>query len=710
MWQYHAEWSRFGYEPNTFRNMNAFLIEASDAVRVTLGELVDVATQTANRQIDALTTRIAEALQRTAADAAPADATRCLRAAELLRKNRYPFYYVTASRLAATLESAAGLGGAALQLDPLPPDLEVDKKLCLIKAGQSLEKEYGDLLARINSRLAVLLGREAINAADNPFHPRVFLNVLHEAWCEFQPEPDTRPLLYPLLGTQLGLDMGPILHAIDRELARRGAHPQTAKPATVFVSEANPVSNAGIGTEDTPLLQKLRKLFPARQQSVPERSLADAFPALFQDEIVQRARTRRDLLDLLTRMQGRLSTLLPGDLRREAPGTDMSPEDDAALALVARIFTVIRSSPHLPERLREAILSLHLPVLKVVLGDHEFFLSESHPARRTIELLVRLALGWDPRRGENDPVYPLFMRSIARIAAEADSHIGVFAEVAVELEAFAMREQTGTEQALAQPIAVALKKEKRLQAQQAARQEVALRIGTGEVDAFVEAFLEQRWVPVLTLAHVARDEKPHAFDSALRTMDELVWSIRPKNTAEDRAELLARLPPMLAMLNKWLDAIKWNDDSRARFFADLARCHASLVRAPLETSPQRLVELAIEAAQKAAERREMRRAAQQPEPPPDAFDDVVAGLRGGAWLVFRQADGGVTRLRLAWVSPMRNLYLFATREHKEAMTLEAAELASLLREQQAQVVPAAGLVGHALSEALNDPSQTLTAA
>lgn len=682
--------------------MNALFTDATDAGREALAELVEVAAQAATRQIDTLTTRIADALTRRASGAAPDDAASFLRAADLLRKNRYPFHYVVSSRLNRTLEREAGLGEPELDaLPPLAPDLEIDKKLCLIKASQEVEREHAERLGSLNLRLATLLGRETLDTAGNPFRPHVFLSVLHESWCEFQSDSSTHHLLYPLLGTGLGFDPGPVLHALNSALAKRGVGVQPA----VSAPEARPQAAHGGPTDNDPLLQKLRALFPPQQSQAGDRPLSGAFPSLFQDDVLQTTRARHELIGLLSRMQGRLSSLLPADIRREAPDAELSRADDAALALVARIFTIIRSNPHLPEQMKAAILSLHLPVLKAVLGDHEFFFRDSHPVRRTIELLVRLALGWDRRMGENDPLYPLFMRCVARISAEADTHIGVFAEVATELEAFAKRDQTATEQALAQPIAGALKKEKKLQAQRAARHDVALRIGTGEVAAFVETFLEDKWVSVLTLAYVARDEKPHAVESALRTMDELVWSVKPKITAEERKELLARLPPMIAMLNKWLDAIRWTDEGRVRFFTELAKCHASLVRAPLEVSPQRQVELAIEAAQKAAERRELLRMQQQPEPARDAFDDIVERLQSGAWLAFRQEGEGVVKLKLAWISPMRNLYLFATRDRKEAMTLDASQLAGVLREQKAQVVPAAGLVGHALAEALNDDGE-----
>jgi hypothetical protein len=64
--------------------------------------------------------------------------------------------------------------------------------------------------------------------------------------------------------------------------------------------------------------------------------------------------------------------------------------------------------------------------------------------------------------------------------------------------------------------------------------------------------------------------------------DDLIWSVKPKATQEQRKALIGKLPRLLSTLNKWLDAIKWQDADRLQFFARLAECHASIVRAPAD--------------------------------------------------------------------------------------------------------------------------------
>jgi hypothetical protein len=341
-------------------------------------------------------------------------------------------------------------------------------------------------------------------------------------------------------------------------------------------------------------------------------------------------------------------------------------------------------------------------VLKAALLDQDFFFQDAHPARRLIDLLTRSSLGWDQQKGRDDPLYQAIQRNITRVQQEFNEQVSVFSDVVSDLESFMQEEEAAATEALAPKIGSALKQEKIGQATKAAKHEVALRIGTGEVVAFVEGFLEKKWVPVLTLAYSIKDEKPDAVENAIKTMDDLVWSVKPKITATERKELVARLPGMLAALNQWLNLLKWEDAERLQFFAELAECHASIVRAPLELSPQRQLEIAMDVAKQAAERRLQKRASQAPEPAPDAADRQVKQLERGVWMEFSNADGTPNRVRLAWVSPLQTLYIFSTRDRKEAFSLSAENLALALRQEQAKVLSTDPLVGRALAEAVGE--------
>jgi hypothetical protein len=194
-------------------------------------------------------------------------------------------------------------------------------------------------------------------------------------------------------------------------------------------------------------------------------------------------------------------------------------------------------------------------------------------------------------------------------------------------------------------------------------------------------------------------------------MDDLIWSVKPKITPEERKELITKLPGMLALLNKWLDVVKLDDAERLQFFAELAECHASIVRAPLDMTPQRRLELAMEAAKEAAERRlqkktELAAQAEEERQAEEHTERQIENIERGMWFEFDGKEGEeAKRVKLAWISPMKSLFIFSSRDKSESFSMPAAELAKVLEEDRARVIEVDGLINRALSEALgaNDP-------
>jgi len=394
--------------------------------------------------------------------------------------------------------------------------------------------------------------------------------------------------------------------------------------------------------------------------------------------------------------------------KQSLPQGALSRGEENTLDLLSRIFETVLLDDSIPAETRELIRFLQVPVLKAALLDQDFFFEEAHPARRMIDLLSHM--GWEGRKGANDPVVQAMRRGVDRIGRADDTQPAAFAEAVAELEAQLLVEERAAEEAIAAPIARATKIEQQGVAARSARQAVRVRVADAELVPVVSHFLEQRWVDVLTFAHLIETERPGALHNATRTMDELVWTVKPKATHEQRRDLIAKLPGLLTALNKWLDAIKWQDAERLQFFAELAKCHLSIVRAPLDLSPERQLEIAVEAAQQDALRRiaqEQAAAAQEEAPDKDDVAQRVDSLERGMRIEFSQPDGSVRKVKLAWVSPLRTLFIFSAGLRQEAFSLPCEKLQDALRSGAARVVAPEGVVGRVLTEAMqavNDPS------
>ena len=719
--------------------------------------LIQQATHLSVAQLDAFSARLSNALFAMSEQSGDAkEASLSFSAAHLLKNNAYPFYYLTSAAIEASfrkeIQALRFDTGVKATQDDIAMTLvsyeEMDRKLALGRVSRAIELTNAEELAALNMRLGKVLDRESLSIAQNPFRPEVFLNTLQAAWCDFSSDPASHHLILPLLRSDILFELTPILRALNETLVGRGVLPD--------LQESYRVKRSGVASEDgrkpelsnTEIAKKLKKYFTQQDSqgeytsnaggfqpgSVAGTSQGQAFApysvsgshqgqahAPFSASGSQQAQAPYNVVDTklfhyLADLQknmamrqlasGAQEAMRLSQMRDQMPEMPNGGVEKNTVELLSKVFDTVFHNQDIPPKIKELIGLLQVPVLKAALMDKDFFFQENHPARRLIDLLSKYSASWDQQKGTEDPIFQTMQRNVSRVQQEFDQKIDLFDEVVSELEAFMEKEDAARAAEIQEPITRALQREKFKQANISATHEVALRVGTGEVAAFVETFLENRWVKVLTLAYSVKDDKPHAIADAIKTMDELIWSVKPKITLEQRQEMVNRLPVVLSRLNKWLSLIKWEDADRMQFFADLAECHASIVRAPLDLTPERQLEMAVEVAQKAAERRiEKRALAEQgveAETEPDDFVDIVANLERGVWLQFTRKDGSTHNVRLAWVSPMRSLYIFTSSQKEKSFSVSTEELEQNFRDKKAQILVLDKVVDRALMAALEE--------
>jgi Protein of unknown function (DUF1631) len=743
-------------------------VTPSSSTEAVLRSLVPVATQQASGQIDAFSARLAGAMLNASESITDArEASLTYHSAQLLKNNAYAFFYVASSEIEIALRKevqALKAGDKHTRVDPLLQDValslisyeEMDTKLVFSRLSRTLELAHAEELAALNMRISFALECDTISVAQNPFRPELFLKAIHAAWRQFNPETASHNLILPMLRGEIMFDLNTIYVALNKALIQHGVLPELQDSYRVKKTNAS-AGRATVPTQEV-VSQKLKDIFSG-QSNLPQNNgnrddnnytegvarfapaphnvnglpqLNDEFavgnfmPAqggqgshgYIQASNPVDSQLFHHLADLQKNMAlsqfvaGAQGVMRLSQMSQAMSGMAGSGVEQNTLQLMSKIFDTVFNNQSIPAPIKDLIGILQVPVLKAALVDKQFFFEEAHPARRMVDLMTQYSLAWDESKGTSDPLYQTLQRNVQRVQNEFDEKLTVFEEVVSDIEKFVTEEDEKTKEALEAPIKRALKKEKIKLASIAANNEVSLRVGTGEVVAFVETFLEHKWVKVLTLAYSVKDEKPNAVTDALKTMDDLLWSVKPKITLDQRQELLNRLPAILTRLNKWLAVITWNDDERAQFFADLAECHASIVRAPLDLSPERQVEIAVEAAQKAAERRQEKKAqaeAQQaqlvPQPHADEYADTVANLERGIWLDMTWKTGSTSRVRLAWISPMRNLFIFTTSKKEQSFSLSVEEVEEAFSEKRAQILMVDKVVDRALIDALEEKSE-----
>ncbi|MES2538873.1 MAG: DUF1631 family protein [Pseudomonadota bacterium] len=704
-----------------------------------LQNLVSLAAIMANKQVEEFSLRLEAALLNVSElSLQPAEADVSFNAFNFLRLNRPGFARIVADRIQTLLTQEVRVfgtaGKSALQADG--PGLssvtfdDMQVRTMAAHAAESLASDTADILDALNLRLAWLAGREEVATADNPFRPYVFVQAIYQSWCKFSPEAASHPVVLRLLGPELFLSLGSILRELDRALVERNVMPDLTEALRLKKTRNKmglPTPRASL--RDTPRYNKVRAWLMSDHQKVEQESgLTEEghlnIPDLFSPDggatssanhtisgrvgprvfgylnNLQRQITQLELAGQLSSLAQ--STSLLRKSREQMPPGTLTHIDDNTFELVARIFDFIGSDQEMPAELKRLIGQLMIPFLKTALVDKKIFVNAGHPAAVLMDKLAQAGIGWGPDQGRDDPLYVMLEKIVMRVQIEFDRQAGMFGNVLSELESSLAEEEKLAAAAVARPIAEALKQENTQQAQAAARHDIALRIETGEVAGFVETFLLSQWLRILTYAHSVHAQKPEVLAKALTVMDDLIWSVQPKHSAEQRKELLTRLPSLLALINSWLNAIKWDAPERAEFFASLAQRHATIVRIQTELSARHQVEIAVNVAEKATEHRMMRRYRREPVKTRDQFTEMVDHLEQGTWLNFPRNDGEMVKFRLVWISPQRSRFIFANRRGQNAIVFTDDEMAQALRTHKAGRLVVEPLMERVMAAALDN--------
>ncbi len=696
---------------------------------VILQSLAPIATSLTASQLEPFTLRLAEVLFRLADQSVrPEEAGISAHSYNHLKKNSADFCRLASKKLneqinyefkvlenganSTTLESDATL--ALVTFD------EMENKVLLESLIQAIELDNADELVKLNLRICHLLKINPVHIKYNPFRPEVFLKAIYKAWCEFEPATESHHLVLRILRPDIFIQFNPIFHELNNALIERGILPKANDLFRLNKARGQSPSTAALLSQNSadPFFEsKIKGILFANPSRVEGMSSAhesgfrgnaqNAGPesghfGMGNQETIT---IKREFFDYLTGMQANVisagpaqTTIALRSIVSEAPENTFTQIDSNTIELLAKIFDYVFSDPHIPAAIKGLIGQLQIPTLKAALIDREFFFAATHPARVLIDTLAKASMTWNPEKGVDDPLYQLFAQSVTRVQQEFEHQLDLFSSVTADILRFIDEEATLSEKAIEEPIAQATQQEKIRQAREFAINDVATRLETGEVAGFIEAFLEQQWVEILTIAHTVKEQKPQALERTLKTMDDLIWSVKTKNSIEERRELVTKLPALLSSLNTWLDSIKWEDPDRAAFFAKLAERHASMARAPLQVSARRQIEIAVNVAQKASEHslKKRKNEIDRDLTLPDQFIFFIDQLERGNWFEFHRREDEAVPFKLAWISPRRTRFIFTGRPGHAAFSMSSDELADLLRSGKAQKINDEPVVERAL--------------
>jgi hypothetical protein len=227
-----------------------------------------------------------------------------------------------------------------------------------------------------------------------------------------------------------------------------------------------------------------------------------------------------------------------------------SPGERATIEVVALLFQSILTEERIPASVRVWFARLQMPVLRVAVGEPDFFATTDHPARRLIDRMGACVMGFDAHstRVSGGAVEKEIKRVVQVVEAYPDTGRRVFQTVLTEFERFLEHYFKNENEASRKGVSLAQQVEQRETL--AIQYTIELRKMLNEVPVpeGVREFLFQVWADVLAMTAVKSGLGGEEIKEMKRAAADLIWSASAKVSRDERADVIRRLPPLLKIL------------------------------------------------------------------------------------------------------------------------------------------------------------------
>ncbi len=652
---------------------------------------------------------------------------------------------------------AAPAMGDTMELSLLE-DGVLEDNIALGNLVNKLREINKDALYALTRRMSVVLQNPQLEDDDNPLGPNTLGAAVKKGLDALKLGRHAKPAVVKLIEQYMIDEVETIYHDLNDLLIQRNILPQVrlgarkpqptaGGPASHGAKEASAPNVPGGDAKDWfALLQQL--VGGAARGGVAGVTGNTQWPVMPPSEASLAA-----LQGLTKLQQGRMESLgavVPGlnasallsgksNVLHEIKGSNLAAGfgqmDAMTIDIVAMLFDYVFDDKRIPDAIKALIGRLQIPILKVAILDKKFFSNKTHPTRKLLDSLAAAAVGWTGAADETDPLYAKIDSIVQRVIAGFESELGLFDNLVTELEEFLAEEEQRLSAFSEQSAKVVHDRERLEIARVVASDEVRRRVDTRDMPEAVRAFLEQIWEKALVVSYAAHGEGSERWAITLGTMDDLIWSVAPKDSGEDRKKLVSLLPELLKRLHGGMDLIALPPESRSRFFAELVRCHAQAVKSGLtpaagqvtqppaslhvvpptqvEESPPELQDVWAEGASADAPQLVATQVNQgdvlieeiklqgtgdfEDHDPRQKWDNLVASLVRGMWVQFLQKNGATIRAKLTWISPLKGIYLFSNPNGARALAFEPKALAEAFRRGRAEVISDSPLVESAMN-------------
>ena len=612
-------------------------------------------------------------------------------------------------------------------------DSDLDLEIRIGEIGSHLREAGGTELWRSQLRYKALLGRPTLREADHPVGPEVICLGLWVICQQSGGTLDQQLALLDRLEGNLSEELPTVYREIGELLARAGIEPapgQIVAGAAGSRSDAEPASR-GSPPPTNPL--------SALQQVVHQRLDAGQVASSGGGPRGHSERSGNAALDaaamvMLNHLLARLTALEARSASVISAGTaensvarpvlsalksadldlPLGQAEAVTLDTMALIFTAIFDSADLPDAIKAAIARLQIPLLKRAIVDPSLFANAKHPVRLLINRMARAAIGLARNTGCEHPVCEQIDRLTVAVREVLAVNGAQLDPYLTELDALIDERDRTIRQAANAHVQLVLAHEGRQYAERLAHTWLRTSLArTHSPD--VEEFLENYWWRVMVGAALdgGADSKRWQQDST--TADELIWSVQPKQTAEERKRLAGLASSLVRRIGAGLDEIGVSAAERGPFLNTLFDLQTAALRsatqirlsasaseprdkAPADASSSATLKTGPRLLARDGQRVHYLRLATEAAAPDNGSQE---SWQVGDWLRFFSSDQDLLCGLCCWQSPSSGTVLLFNPDWGYAVAMSPAVLDEQLRAGRAQIASRIAIFDAAAEQALS---------
>lgn len=480
----------------------------------------------------------------------------------------------------------ADLAGGNTQKLSLVDDETIEREIVTSRLALAIMDRASWEFNDLRTRVALLERREELDPHD-PLRTHVVARMVTLAWAQAGLSDAALRDLQPILQAEFGLLVQEAYHEANAWLVSQRVLPDIdLRPLIRRVKGGVTTAYAGLAEvhQETRMMTRPGAVAEGDPQAGPgekamaalanlNRMIERQVPA-FSDtaRVGQRRSVSPALSDAIGQaqqgVQRRLERADPGgasvspalleelNLRKQAlKRAAETPVERATIEIVALLFQSILTEERIPSSVRVWFARLQMPVLRVAVGEPDFFATIDHPARQLIDRMGACVMGFDASASAvGDSLEGEIKRVVQVVEAYPDTGRRVFQTVLTEFERHLEHYFKSENEATKRGVSLAQQVEQRETLAIQYTIELRKMLNEVPVQEGVRQFLFQVWADVIAvtaLRHGVQSEVTKGMRSAAA---DLIWSAGAKVSREERAEVIRRLPPLLKRLREGMEA------------------------------------------------------------------------------------------------------------------------------------------------------------